>query len=108
MAAVDPGGRGGAGDGGGEHRGGSSRKSSIAWLRSWRRSLKTLGPGGVLLTSYGVLSREASALAAVATFRKRFAVPIERDHDEEATLSQAVVLAGLTPGLIRSYPVAST
>lgn len=50
----------------------------------------------MLLTSYGVLSREAAALAAVAQFRQRFAVPIERDHDEEATLSQAVVLAGLT------------
>lgn len=111
-----------------------------------RRALKTLGPGGVLLTSYGVLSRDATPLAAVAwgrlvfdeaqqlknpytavaraatslegqrrialsgtpvenrlvelwallqllnpgllgslaQFRERFAVPIERDHDDAA------------------------
>jgi non-specific serine/threonine protein kinase len=111
-----------------------------------RRALKSLGPGGVLLTSYGVLSRDATTLATVAwgrlvfdeaqqlknpytaiskaaaslegqrrialsgtpvenhllelwallqllnpgllgslaQFRERFAVPIERDHDDEA------------------------
>jgi non-specific serine/threonine protein kinase len=111
-----------------------------------KRTLKALGPGGVLLTSYGVLSRDAAPLAAVAwgrlvfdeaqqlknpytamaraaaalqgerrvaltgtpvenrllelwallhllnpgllgslaQFRERFAVPIERDHDDDA------------------------
>jgi non-specific serine/threonine protein kinase len=81
---------------------GPDRPRTAAGLR---RSLQALGPGGVLLTSYGVLSRDAAALAAVAWGRLVFDEAQQLKNPHTALARAAAGLRGERRVALTGTPV---
>jgi non-specific serine/threonine protein kinase len=70
-----------------------------------KRSLKSLGQGGVLLTSYGVLSRDATALAAVTWGRLVFDEAQQLKNPYTAVARAAAALRGERRVALTGTPV---